>query len=806
MDFLKPDDPRAMGPYVLSRRLGAGGMGEVFFGWSPGGRPVAVKLVDRRFASDAEFRRRFRLEVEAARMVGGFHTAQVVGANTDADRPWMVTAYVAGPPLNRVLAECGALPPDSVRVLGAGLAEALVAIHSTGIIHRDLKPANILLAADGPRVVDFGIARAIDASGVTTRPGTPGFMAPEVLTKQPFTEACDIFALGVVLAFAGGIHPFGEGPPEVVNYQVVHEEPDVRGLDPQIRGLVAECLAKDPGSRPTAGQILERLALPDPNAGWLPERVLEMIAACAPPLESAPTDGGSSQHSRLQTEAEQTARALPDRYERAIAVLHVATAASRSDPARATALLDDAWYRSTQTPEDHAQWRRQLVEYLVECAAAEVGTVLGVVDRNLADRMLSDIEECSHRLSHRRMGAEHEAAKVITAIAEAATADPDRADRITRILDDATLQTVAIARVAMVLAATDPDRASQLTRTVLARLGQATRPPVSRGGDGRTGRSWGRLRPEPPAALDGPNVDHDTAGYWAVRALTEVALGMSGRQTMGPPRPPADPAAFARTITVDDDLASRTAVPTTGTDPARAAWHLDEAEKLALRIADSGLTPAGVAAADLRTAAVCAVTTAAARLDPARATTLLAEAEQAARAIGADWYRLEALGQIALAAADIDPARTEQIARSLLRLPHKVGELALLGSLDYARADRIAATITDSYLRSLVRAVLAVKVDPQKATALLDEAMRDAGAMPGRVAEVAAVIARTDLARAELIARGLARGPEVIYIQSGEDQCAQVPSAGWIRSAEYWRARALTDLATVCYESKLARA
>ena len=263
MDFLKPGDPRTMGPYVLSRRLGAGGMGEVFLGWSPGGRPVAVKRVYPRFANNPEFRRHFSLEVAAARKVGGFHTAQVVDDDAGADWPWMVTAYVAGPPLNRVLAGCGALPPDSGRVLGAGLAEALVAIHSAGIIHGDLKPANILLAADGPRVIDFGIARAIDASSMITRPGTPGFMAPEVLTKQPFTEACDIFALGVVLAYAGGIHPFGEGPPQAVDYQVVHEEPDLRGLDPRIRGLVAECLSKNPGDRPTAEQILGRLAVPD---------------------------------------------------------------------------------------------------------------------------------------------------------------------------------------------------------------------------------------------------------------------------------------------------------------------------------------------------------------------------------------------------------------------------------------------------------------------------------------------------------------------------------------------------------------
>jgi serine/threonine protein kinase len=233
-------------------------MGEVFFGRSRAGRPVAVKLIYPVFANDAEFRRRFRLEVEAGRKVGGFHAAQVVDADPDAERPWMVTAFVAGPSLEQILSEGQALPLDSVRVLGAGVAEALAAIHAAGLIHRDLKPSNILLAEDGPHVIDFGIARAIDASGVTARSGTPGFMAPEVLLGRPLTSACDVFALGMVLAYAVGIRPFGVGPSEAIAYRVVHEEPDLSGLDPQIRGVVAACLAKDhskPSSRPLSHRV-----------------------------------------------------------------------------------------------------------------------------------------------------------------------------------------------------------------------------------------------------------------------------------------------------------------------------------------------------------------------------------------------------------------------------------------------------------------------------------------------------------------------------------------------------------------------
>src|SRR6516162_9577867 len=279
MDSLRPGDPRRVGHYVLLGRLGSGGMGEVFFGRSRAGRPVAVKLIYPVFADDAEFRQRFRLEVEAGRKVGGFHAAQVVDADPDAERPWMVTAFIAGPSLHQVLSEGQTLPLDSVKVMGAGVAEALGAIHAAGLIHRDLKPSNILLAEDGPHVIDFGIARAIDASGITARSGTAGFMAPEVLLGRPLTPACDVFALGMVLASAIGIRPFGDGPIEAVSYRVVHEEPELGELDPPFGELIAACLAKEPGTRPAAATILELLAGPDLPEQWLPPPLQTMITS-----------------------------------------------------------------------------------------------------------------------------------------------------------------------------------------------------------------------------------------------------------------------------------------------------------------------------------------------------------------------------------------------------------------------------------------------------------------------------------------------------------------------------------------------
>ncbi|MEO3853748.1 serine/threonine-protein kinase [Acrocarpospora sp. B8E8] len=281
MQPLTAEDPRQVGRYRIGGRLGEGGMGQVFWGRSPSGRAVAVKLVRRELVAQPDFRRRFAQEIEAARRVGGFHTAPLVDADPGGERPWLVTAYVAGPPLATALARHGALPPPSLRVLAAGLAEALEAIHAAGVIHRDLKPTNILLVDDGPRVIDFGIARALDGAAITgtgMHMGTPGFMAPEQFTGQPVTAMVDVFALGVVLCHAAGTHPFGRGPAASLTHRIISEEPDLSAVPDDLRDLVADCLRKDPAARPAAADLLARLAHSAAPGEWLPPAMAPLLA------------------------------------------------------------------------------------------------------------------------------------------------------------------------------------------------------------------------------------------------------------------------------------------------------------------------------------------------------------------------------------------------------------------------------------------------------------------------------------------------------------------------------------------------
>ncbi|MFC4117918.1 protein kinase domain-containing protein [Nonomuraea zeae] len=283
-DPLRDGDPTHMGPYRLHARLGGGGMGQVFLGRSPGGRLVAVKVVRPELADNADFRRRFASEVEAARKVGGFYTAQVVDADTGAARPWLATAYIPGPSLHQAVEEHGPLPLESVAVLGAGLAEGLAAVHACEVVHRDLKPGNVILAEDGPRLIDFGIARALDATSHTqtsTVLGTAAFMSPEQATAQKVGPASDVFSLGCVLAFAAtGRSPFGRGPVHAVLFRVVHADPDLHGVPAPLAALVAACLAKDPAARPSLEQVLTQLtALGPPGQGrWLPEELTQVIA------------------------------------------------------------------------------------------------------------------------------------------------------------------------------------------------------------------------------------------------------------------------------------------------------------------------------------------------------------------------------------------------------------------------------------------------------------------------------------------------------------------------------------------------
>jgi hypothetical protein len=257
-------DPRQVGPYRLRARLGAGGMGQVFLAYSPAGRAVAVKLIHRELARDPAFRVRFRREVAAARVVSGAYTAPVTAAGPDDDPPWLATVFVPGPSLAAAVAEAGPLPVAAVWKLAAGLVEALQAVHACGLVHRDLKPANVLLAIDGPRLIDFGISRALERTAVTSTGqivGTPSFMSPEQAEGGRAGPATDVFSLGCVIVFAGtGAGAFGEGPPASLLYRVVHSPPTLAELPGGLRELVAACLAKRPADRLGLAGLVDLIA------------------------------------------------------------------------------------------------------------------------------------------------------------------------------------------------------------------------------------------------------------------------------------------------------------------------------------------------------------------------------------------------------------------------------------------------------------------------------------------------------------------------------------------------------------------
>ncbi|MEU8948886.1 serine/threonine-protein kinase [Streptomyces sp. NPDC048489] len=293
MEKLGGGDPRQIGVYRLMARLGAGGMGNVYLARSDRGRTVAVKLVREELAEQEEFRARFRQEVQAARRVGGYWTAPVLDADTEAAIPWVATGYVAGPSLQTVVGhDHGALPERSVRILAAGLAHALKDIHAAGLIHRDLKPSNVLVTIDGPRVIDFGIARALETvtDGGLTRTGaligSPGFMAPEQVRGDRVTPACDVFCLGSVLSYAAtGVLPFGAAGSgaHAMMFRIAQEDPDLEGVPEGLADLVRHCLRKDPAARPSLGEILQRTGAEDTVSGgrsrdpWLPSALVAQL-------------------------------------------------------------------------------------------------------------------------------------------------------------------------------------------------------------------------------------------------------------------------------------------------------------------------------------------------------------------------------------------------------------------------------------------------------------------------------------------------------------------------------------------------
>ncbi|MET9927237.1 MULTISPECIES: bifunctional serine/threonine-protein kinase/ABC transporter substrate-binding protein [unclassified Streptomyces] len=304
MEPLRSTDPARIAGYRILGRLGAGGMGVVLLGRSPGGALVAIKLIRAEYADDAGFRTRFRREVAIARQVRNRWAVPVVDADTEAAAPWLATEFVPGPPLSEAVGGGAPLPERSVRALGSMLAEALEAVHGAGLVHRDVKPGNVLLGLDGPRLIDFGIARALDDTVLTATDaivGSPGFLSPEQAQGRRIGPSSDIFSLGCVLVYAAtGGRPFGSGPVEAMLFRTVHDPADLGALPPGLRPVVEACLSKEPEGRPTAGDIRRAFAEDASGGSWLPAPVTHLIAErsarmlALPDIEATSLDAGST--------------------------------------------------------------------------------------------------------------------------------------------------------------------------------------------------------------------------------------------------------------------------------------------------------------------------------------------------------------------------------------------------------------------------------------------------------------------------------------------------------------------------------
>lgn len=292
MEPLNSSDPARIAGYRVLGRLGAGGMGVVLLGRSQGGALVAIKLIRAEYADDAAFRTRFRREVSIARQVRNRWAVPVVDADTEAAAPWLATEFVPGPALSDAVGAGSPFPEHGVRALGGMLAEALEAVHEAGMVHRDVKPGNVLLGLDGPRLIDFGIARALDDTVLTATDaviGSPGFLSPEQAQGRRIGPPSDIFSLGCVLAYAAtGRRPFGSGPVDAMLFRTVYDPPDLDGVPPALLPLVRACLSKDAESRPTAAQIRTEWAQDAAGQSWLPAPVTHLIASRSAEMLSLP--------------------------------------------------------------------------------------------------------------------------------------------------------------------------------------------------------------------------------------------------------------------------------------------------------------------------------------------------------------------------------------------------------------------------------------------------------------------------------------------------------------------------------------
>jgi hypothetical protein len=613
-----------------------------------------------------------------------------------------------------------------------------------------------------------------------------------------------VFALGVVLAFATGIRPFGAGPAEAISYRVAHEEPDLSGLDPQLRDVVAACLAKEPSERPTPATILEFLTDPDQPAQWLSPPLQTMVTTYSPTPQPAAVMGiDPTRAARLLEDAEQIARTLPldeqvmapeDRaaaipgpppppasssagvrgldyeYDRALplavqrarALVHVATVAARFDHAHAAGLLDDALHPSWNQRIPGTEGYNHLLEALIWHSAAEFGMLLARIDPSPAKRLVADIEKIPPviRALHHREFLDDVAPFIVKVAEVVAEVDIASAEELIRPMG-APARDMALAKVATVAARADSTLAKRIALTVTSRPSQTR-------GQGR----WKREEPPPPSMLAEPN----QAMYRKVRALIEIAIATAGADSDRSARPPDYAERFARSIVAQGTL--RNVAPTTAEaaaapiDPDQAGQLLAEAEQWARAISKS----------DLQAVALTSIKVAAAQIDPDHAGQLLTEAEHDARTISGAPARVETLEDVALAAARTNPAQAEQIIRSLPPDGPRLAEVAMVAArTDPACGERIAASSADGYLQALVRAVVAIRTDPANAGPRLEQAVAAAGNDPARVAQVAMVVAPADPDRAEKAVRSI--------------------KAGAGMTAGYWRARTLADLADVCFGS-----
>jgi outer membrane protein assembly factor BamB/serine/threonine protein kinase len=290
---LTPTDPRELGSYTIQGRLGEGGMGTVYLGTTAAGRRVAIKVIRADFAREDHFRARFRREAESARRVARFCTAEVVDADPEAEQPYLVTEYIDGPTLAEVVSSGGPMSTADLERLAVSVAAALTAIHGAGVVHRDLKPSNVLLSRLGPRVIDFGIARAMDATTNLSQDlrqiGTPAFMAPEQVQGGEITTKADIFAWGGIVTYAGtGQYPFGDAPTHVLLYRAVYEPPRLDGLEERLRAVVERAMSKEPTDRPSAQDLLMQMLGGAPALGEDPRAAVTQVLSGWAPMSSGP--------------------------------------------------------------------------------------------------------------------------------------------------------------------------------------------------------------------------------------------------------------------------------------------------------------------------------------------------------------------------------------------------------------------------------------------------------------------------------------------------------------------------------------